>query len=139
MESQVPSTEISQRSRGVALLLGSIIGVFGGHRFYVGKPVSGVCMALTFGGLGIWWLYDIILIAAGSFRDDEDKRLVRWGETNPLVEPTAGRLPQQLNLVLDELDALRGEVGELGERVDFMERVIAQAKDREALPPAAGL
>jgi hypothetical protein len=37
-------------------------------------------------------------------------------------------------MVLEELDTVRAEIGELGERVDFMERVLARAKDRQALP-----
>ena len=37
-------------------------------------------MALTLGGLGVWNLIDVILIAVGSFRDSEDKRVFRWLE-----------------------------------------------------------
>jgi hypothetical protein len=37
--------------------------------------------------------------------------------------------------VLYELDGLRSEMGELGERVDFMERVLTRVKERDALPP----
>ncbi len=37
--------------------------------------------------------------------------------------------------VLFELDALRSEMGELDERVDFMERVLTKARERDALPP----
>jgi len=39
--------------------------VFGLHRFYTGRVQSGIWMALTFGGLGIWYLYDLILVATG--------------------------------------------------------------------------
>ena len=81
------ATDISDRSRGVALILAAVLGVFGGHRFYAGKPLSGVAMLLTLGGLGLWWLYDVIVITAGSFRDDEDRRLISWWEPTPLVDP----------------------------------------------------
>src|SRR2546425_7290358 len=56
---------VSERSRGVALGLAVIGGMFGLHRFYTGRAASGVCMCLTLGGLGIWYLYDIVVIAAG--------------------------------------------------------------------------
>jgi hypothetical protein len=125
--------DISDRSRGVALILATVLGVFGGHRFYAGKHLSGVLQACTIGGLGLWWLYDMIVITAGEFRDSEDRRLMRWWESSPLTHPDYGSLPQ-LEMVLDTVDALRGEVGELNERVDFMERILAQVKEPPALP-----
>ena len=72
--------EFSPRSRLVALLFCVLLGVFGVHRFYVGKIGTGILMLLTFGGLGIWTLIDLILIAVGSFRDKEDQRVFRWTE-----------------------------------------------------------
>src|SRR2546428_13700093 len=60
---------VSERSRGVALGLAVIGGMFGLHRFYTGRAASGVCMCLTLGGLGIWYLYDIVVIAAGGLED----------------------------------------------------------------------
>ena len=52
------SSDSSDKSRGVALALAVFLGVFGAHRFYVGKVNSGILMACTLGGLGIWYLYD---------------------------------------------------------------------------------
>jgi hypothetical protein len=135
-DSYTSAPEISEHSRGVALVLAGILGFFGAHRFYVGKTGTGILMVGTLGGLGLWYLYDFILIAAGEFRDAEDRRLVRWFEPNPL-SLDASRAAPQLGPVLDELDALRGEMNELGERVDFMERVLAQVKDRPGLPPGS--
>lgn len=106
----------SDKSRGVALALAAVLGPFGAHRFYVGKTGTGVLMLCTLGGAGLWYLYDLILVAGGSFRD-ADKRLVsRWDPEQP--SPATELLPE----VLDELTALRAEVAELAERVDFAER-----------------
>jgi len=74
------ATEFSPRSRLVALLFCVWLGVFGVHRFYVGKIGTGILMLLTIGGLGIWMLIDLILIAVGSFRDKEGRRVFRWTE-----------------------------------------------------------
>jgi hypothetical protein len=119
----------SPRSRLVALLLAATLGVFGAHRFYAGKIGTGVLQACTLGGFGIWWLYDVILVASGSFRDKEGRLLASWEpEGEHLV--TAG----SASAIFDELDALRAEVAELQERIDFTERLLAQP-DRQT-PPA---
>jgi TM2 domain-containing membrane protein YozV len=74
------TTEISDRSRLVALLFCVLLGIFGVHRFYVGKIGTGILMLLTLGGVGIWTTIDLILIAVGSFRDKENRRVFRWME-----------------------------------------------------------
>ena len=127
------SQEVSDRSRGVALILATVLGVFGGHRFYAGKHLSGILQACTIGGLGLWWLYDMIVITAGEFRDSEDRRLLRWWESSPLGHPDYRSLPQ-FEMVMDAVDSLRSEVSEINERVDFMERILAQVKEPAALP-----
>ncbi len=35
-----------------------LMGLFGGHRAYLGHDLVSTLMAITFGGLGIWWLLD---------------------------------------------------------------------------------
>lgn len=69
---------ISRKSRLVALLLCWFVGVFGAHRFYTGRIGSAIFMILTLGGLGIWALVDLIIIACGDFKDKEGKKLVIW-------------------------------------------------------------
>ncbi len=71
---------ISSKSRLVALLLCWFLGVFGAHRFYVGKTGTAILMILTLGGLTVWVLIDLIMIAVGSFRDSEGRRVFRWTE-----------------------------------------------------------
>lgn len=124
--------DVSDRSRAVALALVAVLGVVGGHRFYVGKIGTGVLMLLTGGGLGIWWLIDFINVAAGNFRDAEGRRVVRWEPSAPEGGAGAAR---RLDLVLDELEMLRGEMGELHERVDFLERLLARIREQGAIPP----
>jgi TM2 domain-containing membrane protein YozV len=68
----------SEKSRLAAALLAWFLGVFGIHRFYVGKIGTGILMILTLGGLGIWALIDFIVILVGSFRDKEGKVLSNW-------------------------------------------------------------
>ena len=68
----------SPKSRVVALLLCVLLGYFGVHRFYVGKVGTGILWLLTGGLFGIGYIVDIILIATGSFRDIDGRRVVFW-------------------------------------------------------------
>jgi hypothetical protein len=69
---------VSDRSRLAAALLCFFVGWLGVHRFYVGKVGTGIAQVLTFGGLGIWTLVDLILILVGTFRDKQDRVLLNW-------------------------------------------------------------
>ena len=124
--------EISKRSRGVAIALGFFRGVFGLHRFYVGKAQTGLAMIVTFGGLGIWWLYDMVLLAAGEFRDVDDLPLRNWGVDD--ARPLARRAERRVEELEDELAGLRDQFNDLAERVDFAERMLAQQRERPQLP-----
>jgi TM2 domain-containing membrane protein YozV len=112
----------SPKSRLTAQLLAVFLGVFGAHRFYAGKTQTGVLQALTLGGLGLWYLYDNIMIAAGSFRDGEGLLIANWEpETERLITPGTAAA------IFDELDTLRAEVTELHDRLAFTERLLGQA------------
>jgi hypothetical protein len=120
-------TPPSDKSRGIAFVLAMLLGVFGAHRFYVGKAGSGIAMICTLGGLGIWYLYDVIMIASGQFTDAEGRRLVRWEPDDDLA------LPDDVSQeVLAEVEALRREVAELSERVDFTERLLMKPREDSA-------
>lgn len=58
-----------------AVLLCLLLGVFGAHRFYVGKTGTGLLQLFTLGGLGLWMLYDLVLIITTQFRDGDGRRL----------------------------------------------------------------
>ena len=59
-------------------LLCLLFGVFGAHRFFVGKIGTGLLQLLTLGGLGIWAMIDLIIIITGSFTDKEGKKISEW-------------------------------------------------------------
>jgi TM2 domain-containing membrane protein YozV len=69
---------LSEKRKLPAFLLCLFFGVFGVHRYYVGKIVTGLLMLLTAGGLGLWWLFDLLVILLGGFTDKEGKLITKW-------------------------------------------------------------
>ena len=59
----------------VALLLSIFLGELGIDRFYLGYIGLGILKLLTGGGLGIWWLVDLILIATGKMKTKDGQEL----------------------------------------------------------------
>lgn len=57
-----------------------LLGFLGVDRFYLGKVGTGVLKLLTIGGLGIWWLIDLILTLSGVQRDKEGRLLPDFEE-----------------------------------------------------------
>lgn len=70
-----PMEKRSTRSRLVALLLCIFLGVFGAHKFYLGKMGMGVLYFFTYGLFSIGWLVDIIILLCGNPRDKDGDRL----------------------------------------------------------------
>lgn len=68
---------MSDKKMVVAALLCFFLGFIGIHRFYVGKVITGILMIFTLGGFGIWVLVDLIMIITGSFKDKQDRKLLR--------------------------------------------------------------
>jgi len=112
---------VSDKSRLVAALLCALLGVFGVHRFYVGKIGTGVLMLVTFGGLGIWCVVDLILILVGSFRDGDGRLVYEWLEPVERKPPTSERVVE-LNTRMDRIEKrlteLQGVMIDLSEKFD---------------------
>ncbi len=112
----VNSTSASSKSAVTALLLCFFLGTFGVHRFYLGKIKTAVLMLLTLGGLGIWSLCDLVLIACGDATDDEGRALKftaggdsRGGLIGRILAMAFGFMP--MSLLLAVFVALAGSDG----------------------------
>ena len=123
----------SGRARWAALLLG-LVGLFGAHRFYLGRYPSGLVMCLTilagifsplwagtgkmetvpaFAMLGVilWWAVDVIRILSGGLTDAEGMRL-GW-RAGPVPVPERSRQVATFLVLLGALGAHRFYLGQI--------------------------
>ena len=63
------------KSKLTAILLCFFLGSLGIHRFYLGYTLIGVIQLLTFGGLLIWVIVDLIRLIIDSLKDYDDNDL----------------------------------------------------------------
>ena len=88
--------ETSPKSRRATVLLALLLGIFGAHRFYIGKTRTaivmlilsilylatvrlwGTIMFIPLAIVGLWAFIDFILTVAGIMKDREDKRIKNW-------------------------------------------------------------
>ena len=69
---------MSEKRKLPAFLLCFFFGIFGVHRYYVGKVATGLLQLFTVGGLGLWVLFDLLVILLGGFTDKEGKLITKW-------------------------------------------------------------
>jgi len=91
----VKAEEVSPKSRLATTLLAWFLGIFGAHRFYLGKTGTAVGMLilgilylatvwlwglgfLFLLAVGVWALIDFIYAVSGNMRDNEGKLIKNW-------------------------------------------------------------
>jgi len=79
------TTNTAPKSYILTGIFAILLGFFGVDRFYLGKTGSGIAKLLTFGGLGIWWLVDVIILLAGNTTDKNGTALVGVTGKNKLI------------------------------------------------------
>lgn len=69
----LPESPRARKSARVAVLLWLLTGLVGGHRYYLGRPGTGLLQTITLGGFGVWWLIDVLLLP-GMLREANGER-----------------------------------------------------------------
>ncbi|GAA4810438.1 TM2 domain-containing protein [Litoribaculum gwangyangense] len=61
-------SSVAEKNLVVGVLLWFFLGGLAAHRWYYGKPVGwNILFILTLGGLGVWWIIDLINMLSGKF------------------------------------------------------------------------
>lgn len=55
-----PECRTQRKSQLVTFFLSLFLGFFGADHFYLGFILSGVLKLVTLGGIGLWWLFDVV-------------------------------------------------------------------------------
>ncbi|UTW53881.1 NINE protein [Kordiimonas sp. SCSIO 12610] len=66
-------TVISTKSRALTTVLAIFLGVLGIHRYYIGRPFTGILYTITGGLFVIGWFMDIILASTGLLADGKGR------------------------------------------------------------------
>ena len=67
----VPESRPAESAAGFypTFFLALFLGLFGVHRFYLAKFRTGLLQLVSLGGCGLWWLFDVVAILIGKFKD----------------------------------------------------------------------
>ena len=104
-KAEAPSnSEPSDKDFVITLLICVFLGGLGVHRFFVDKIGTGVLMLVTLGGLGLWWIIDIILIVTGSFEDSEGRVIAYQAAGSAVNREPEKDIPAQIEKLADLKD-----------------------------------
>jgi len=70
-----PECTTQRKSQITAFLLSMFLGMFGADQFYLGFMLLGCLKLVSVGGLGVWWLYDIVRIGSTPVHTKQHFRL----------------------------------------------------------------
>lgn len=79
-ETPPPAALESEKSFLVTWLLSLLLGFIAVDRFYLGKAGTGILKLITFGGFGIWYLIDLILVLTGAQKDKQGRALAGYAQ-----------------------------------------------------------
>jgi TM2 domain-containing membrane protein YozV len=81
IQTAAPVSNVSPKSKGIALFLCGFFGMLGFHKFYLGRIFAGILMFICTVSIilswitAIWVIYDIIVLIFSNPKDSEGREL----------------------------------------------------------------
>ena len=94
-------SDYSIKPSTTTLWLTIALGLFGIHRFYVGKMGTGVLYLISGGFIGLGWLLDIFQVLSGNFTDQQGK-YIRPNKNTRADRKQDSRIADKTEKVLDK-------------------------------------
>ncbi len=88
----VTSEAVGTKSFIATWLFSLLLGYLGVDRFYLGKVGTGILKLITFGGVGIWYLIDLIFVLVGATRDAQGFKLAGYDNAKVVAWVVTGVL-----------------------------------------------
>lgn len=89
IELEIHTKKIPRQRHFLILFFFSFMwGTFGVDRIYMGLYGSGILKLLTFGGMGLWTLTDMIVVMTGTFKDREGRVALQFDEYKKFASRT---------------------------------------------------
>ena len=100
-------SEIKGQRWEYVLAFSFFLGVFGVDRFITGRWELGLVKLFTFGGIGIWYLVDLILIGTENFKDGDGNKILRYRDEAIAMNRTQQESQTSVAQALKGFDDLR--------------------------------
>jgi len=100
-------SEIKGQRWEYVLAFSFFFGFLGVDRFITGRWVLGLLKLFTIGGIGIWYLVDLILIGTENFKDGDGNYILRYRDEAFAMNRAQKENQVSVAQALEEFDDLR--------------------------------
>tara|TARA_B100001109_G_C18674486_1_gene385643 strand:- start:168 stop:587 length:420 start_codon:yes stop_codon:yes gene_type:complete len=100
-------SEIKGQRWEYVLAFSFFFGFLGVDRFITGRWVLGLLKLFTIGGIGIWYLVDLILIGTENFKDGDGNYILRYRDEAFAINRAQKENQVSVAQALEEFDDLR--------------------------------
>ena len=104
------AASVSPKSFVATWMFAWLLGGLGVDRFYLGKIGTGILKLITFGGFGVWFLIDLILVMTGKQRDRQGRMLAGYDANKKFAWIVTGAVIA-LSIIISSISGANASAG----------------------------